>query len=71
MGILIRNTQCRCCEKSINSREKTLFEFYYLGSRFEVCEDCFEVEMKKMEILVKAGFETDYEFSEGDSPEKD
>lgn len=67
MGLLIKHTSCRSCEKEINSlgkfnREK-IFEFYYLGSRFEMCEECFHIEMKKMKILDEAGFETDYDFS--------
>lgn len=75
MGLLVRHTTCRSCETEVNSLgrlgHKKIHEFYYLGTRFEMCEDCFQVEMKKMKILDEAGFETDYDFSlEGDSTEK-
>jgi hypothetical protein len=75
MGLAIRVTNCRSCETEISSsgkfNKKVLKEFYYLGTRFEMCEECYEVEMKKMKILNDAGFETDYDFLEGDSTEKD
>jgi hypothetical protein len=74
MGRLIRHTSCRGCETEIDSlgklTSKKIFNFYYLGCRFEMCESCYNLEMKKMEVLIKAGFETDYDFSEDDSPEK-